>query len=98
MCGGNVASLGKAVSRSQFNLLRYSGIKKLYIGLDLDASDEIKRIVREFYGEVELFDMRPPKGKDLGAMTFEEVYKLYKSAPLISPANLFIHLKDWNDC
>lgn len=98
LCGGNVASLGKAVSRSQLNLLRYSGIKKLYLGLDLDASAEIERIVRTFYGEIQLFDMRPPKGYDLGAMSFKDVYELYKSAVEVSPANLFIDLKEWNDC
>jgi hypothetical protein len=97
LCGGNVASLGKAVSRSQINALRFSGIKKLYLGLDLDASDEIARLVRTFYGEIQLFDMRPPKGLDLGAMSFEEVYKLYKNAVEVSPANIFIDLKEWNE-
>jgi hypothetical protein len=96
LCGGNVASLGKAVSLTQLNLLKYSGIKKLYLGLDPDASQEAWQIVSKLSGDLELYDMRPQSDTDLGAMTFEQVYELYKNAKRVTPANLFLYLKDWN--
>lgn len=95
-CGGNVSSLGKAVSQTQLNLLRFSGIKKLYLGLDPDASDEIGRILNVLGGDMELYDMRPPPDTDLGAMSFDDVYQLYKSAKQVTKANLFLYLKEWN--
>ena len=94
LCGGNVAALGKAVSATQLNLLRQSGIQKLYIGLDPDASDEIHRIVREM-NDIELYDMRATGEKDLGAMTFEQVYDLYRGAKRVNTATLFVFFKDW---
>jgi hypothetical protein len=98
LVGGNVASLGKAVSKYQLNLLVNSGITKLYIGLDPDASDEVSGIIRKLSEyDIEIYDMRPPNG-DLGAMTFEAVYDLYLNAPKVNAANIFLNLKDWHDC
>lgn len=96
LCGGNVASLGKAVSQTQLNLLKFSGITKLYLGLDPDAAIEAQKLVSRLSGDLELYDMRPPSG-DLGAMSFEQVYELYRSAKRVTPANLFLYLKGWND-
>jgi len=98
LCGGNVASLGKAVSGFQLSLLLNSGISKLYFGLDPDASDEVQRLVDKFSAhEISLYDMRPKDGRDLGAMSLEEVYELYKQAPKVNKASIFIYLKDWNE-
>lgn len=98
LVGGNVVSMGKVVSQAQLNLLRCSGIRKLYLALDPDASVEAEKIVRKMYGDdIEIYDMRPKPGLDLGAMTFEEVYELYRSAPRVTPANLFLFLESqWN--
>lgn len=98
LCGGNVVTMGKAVSTAQLNLLRYSGIRKLYLGLDPDASIEAQKIVRKMYDdEIEIYDMRPPPEYDLGKMSFGDVYQLYKSAPKVTPAYLFLYLEKWND-
>lgn len=98
LCGGNVVSMGKVVSPTQLNLLRFSGIRKLYLALDPDASLEAQKIVRKMYSdEIEIYDMRPPVGTDLGAMSFSDVYELYKSAPKVTPAHLFLFLENWND-
>lgn len=97
LCGGNVASLGKAVSKYQLNLLVNSGIKRLYLGLDPDASEEVAGVVRKLSDyDIDLYDMRPPTG-DLGGMTFDQVYDLYKNAPKVNAAHLFISLKEWNE-
>jgi hypothetical protein len=97
LCGGNVASLGKAVSMTQLNLLRCSGIKRLYLALDPDASIEMQKMVSKLSGDLELYDMRPDPSTDLGAMSFEEVYELYRRAPRVTSANIFLYLKGWNE-
>lgn len=92
-CGGNVATMGKAVSREQVELIRNSGVKKVYLALDPDAADEMHRLVQDLSSDVELFEMVPDGEKvDLGAMSFEEVYKLFLSAPRINPGRLFVFI------
>lgn len=93
LCGGNVASLGKAVSQTQLNLLINSGISKLYVALDPDASPEVSNIVKRLAGQIAIYDMRAPSGTDLGAMNLEEVKVLFDRAPEVNAANLFIYLR-----
>lgn len=94
-CGGNVASMGKAVSRQQLNLLRNSGIKKLYIALDPDAFVESHHILQEMGDDFEIYDMRPPaKYKDLGEMPIPEVYELFKKAQKIDKSYFYLYVKD----
>lgn len=94
LCGGNVASMGKAVSKSQLQLIRNSGISKLYLGLDPDAYLEINRI-RKLMSDVVLYDLRPPEPyKDLGEMSLEAVKTLFDRAPVLNPAAVVIYLKE----
>lgn len=80
LVGGNVASMGKLVSRAQIQLLRNSGIRKLYIGLDPDAFIEIVELAREF-ADLEVYRITPPPGyHDLGEMTMEQVADLCRNA------------------
>jgi hypothetical protein len=75
--------MGKEVSRHQIRLLINSGVKRVYIALDPDASESIERLVTEMNGDVELYEMIPQKlgmKTDLGAMRFEDVYELFLSA------------------
>jgi phage FluMu protein Com len=92
MCGGNVATLGKTISYNQLALIRNSGIERLYLGLDPDAAPEAQKLVEEFYGDIEIYDMRPPSG-DIGAMDYQDVYELFKNAPRVNPGTLFIYVK-----
>lgn len=98
-CGGNVVTMGKAVSPEQTKLLLNAGVKKLYLALDPDAADEIRRLVANLNADVELYEMLA-KGEgakpDLGAMSFEEVYDLFLNAPKIEPGRLFVFLKSLN--
>jgi len=94
-CGGNVAAMGKAVSRQQLNLIRNSGITKLYIALDPDAFVESTKILNLMGDDFEIYDMRPPSQfGDLGAMSVEQVRQLYLSAPRITKGFLYLYLKD----
>jgi hypothetical protein len=97
LCGGNVCSMGKEVSRFQIDLILKKGIRKLYLGLDPDAADSIARLVRDYCSDLECYQMDiPPKinGKknDMGEMSFEGVYDLFKSAKRVNSADIFIFL------
>lgn len=96
LCGGNVASMGKAVSRQQIAILRNSGIKKLYIGLDPDAGLETLRMTREFF-DLECRLLFPELGKeDLGASSCEGVLRSFLSAPRINNAQIFAFIeREW---
>ena len=97
LCGGNVCAMGKAVSRAQMSLLINSGVKRLYLALDHDAADEMRRLHEDYFQDIELYSMiaksNTSEKQDLGAMTFEEVYELYEKAERLSPRHLFIYLK-----
>jgi DNA primase len=94
-CGGNVAALGKAVSGYQLDLLKHSGIEKLYLALDPDAFIESGKILKEMAQYVDVYDMRPPKGYgDIGEMPLDEVEALMHNAPRLDATHLFLYLKD----
>lgn len=92
--GGNVASMGKAVSRNQLATILSYGVKKLYLALDPDAADEITRIVRdELDSDIDTFLLLPPKGReDLGDATPDEVYEQYLNAPRIDAGTLMVSI------
>lgn len=95
LCGGNVVSLGKAVSDWQLRILKNSGIRKLYNALDPDAFKESQRVLKELVTDIEVYDMRPPKGfEDIGAMTQPDVLELYRRAPRIDAAFLYVYLEN----
>lgn len=93
LCGGNVVTMGKAVSPFQLELIRNSGVQKVYLGLDPDAYLELDRI-RKKLADLVLFDLRAP-GKDLGEMSLDEVKALFDSAPEIHPGYVFVYLKNF---
>lgn len=95
LCGGNVATLGKLVSRHQLELIKHMGIKRLYLALDPDAFVESNKVLREMSQYMDVYDMRPPTGySDLGEMNFADVKQLFDSAPKIAPTHLFLYVKD----
>lgn len=94
LCGGNIATMGKAVSSQQLELIRNSGIRKVYLGLDPDAYREIQKVYRIF-SDLEVYDLRPPAGySDLGAMPMEAVKEMFDRARPMAPGQIFIHMKN----
>lgn len=104
-CGGNVATMGKAVGQGQMDLLRspdrltrrevgefvYAGIKRVYLALDPDAAKETTRLVREF-SDLEVYIMHAPRPyKDLGEMSVDAVRDLFLRARRVNPGNIFVH-------
>lgn len=107
LCGGNVATMGKAIGQGQIDvirnpqkltqqqvgLLRYGGIEKVYLALDPDAAKETARLVNEF-SDLEVYVMQPPKPyKDLGEMSPPEVLDLFHGARRVGAGSLFIRLR-----
>jgi len=81
LCGGNVCTMGKAVSDRQLELIT-EGKKRIYIGLDPDAGNEIYRLGSKLMSDFEVYLLHPPKGrKDLGDCTQYEVLEQFKNAP-----------------
>lgn len=94
LCGGNIATMGKAISRQQLELVRNSGIRKVYLGLDPDAYREVQKVYRIF-SDLEVYDLRPPKPySDLGQMSMEAVKALYDNAKPLLPGQIFIYMKN----
>lgn len=94
MCGGNVAAMGKVVTRQQLELIRNAGIGKLYLALDPDAYREVQKIYRIF-SDLQVYDLRPPsRYSDLGAMPMEEVKAMFDAAQPLSPGQIFVYMKN----
>lgn len=93
LIGGNVCTMGKAVSFDQMNIVKSHRIKKLYLALDPDAASETRRIA-EFFKDIPVYDMRPHGNKDLGEMTPEQVKELFMNAELLSANKIIVYIKN----
>ena len=97
LCGGNIATMGKVVTPEQINVIRNSGIHKIYMGLDPDAAEEVGKLIRS-YEDIEFYNMRPPSDDiDLGKMSFEEVFDFFKSAPLMNKGHFYGYIRNHNN-
>lgn len=97
LCGGNTATMGKSVTSEQLDIyVRHFKLRRLYLGLDEDAAEDMMRIVREltWYEGMEVFHLATPAGReDLGAATMEEVLDAFRSARPIRPGQLFRYIE-----
>jgi len=92
-CGGNVATMGKNVSKEKLDLIRSTGVRRIYVALDPDAAKDISKMVKA-YGDLEVYHLRPSAGhKDLGEMSFEDVYEQFLSARRVNAGNVFVHVR-----
>jgi DNA primase len=88
--GGNVAAFGKAVSERQLQIIKDSGVKKIYLGLDPDAVVETQRLAQALH-DYEVYELLPGPGfKDLGEMCAhpEGVIEQFNRAPRIKPGTM----------
>lgn len=93
LCGGNIATMGKVISKQQIALIKSYRPSKVYLALDPDAAQETNRLLQEF-AEYECYLLYPPpKYKDLGEMTVEEVFEVFKAAPRINKHQMCVYLK-----
>jgi hypothetical protein len=92
LAGGAVATMGKVISKQQIDIIRNSGVKRIYLGLDPDAGAETMKLTN-MLGDFKLYRLLPAKGyKDLGAMPMELVLRHFESAPRVFPGQLFLSL------
>ena len=94
LCGGNVATLGKAVSKEQVDIIKQSGVQKVYIALDPDAGIEALKL-RDAFSGLEIYRLLPEDGyEDLGAMSPDQVYRQFlKAERFDNTGRLFLFLK-----
>lgn len=76
LVGGNVATMGKAISEQQLQAVLRTGVRKLYLALDPDAASEIEPLLHKV-GDVPTFLVELPEGAgaakvDMGSLSFEE--------------------------
>lgn len=94
-CRGNTATMGKSYSEAALRIYRRSGIKRLYCGLDDDASERIMKLARDMSSYVELFRLKTPPGReDLGASSPGEVYEEFMTAKRMTTASIFVYFSD----
>jgi hypothetical protein len=68
----------------------------LYLALDPDADIETAKIVDNLSDKLQIRHMLATGQStkpDLGAMDFDEVFELFKKAPLVNRNKVFIYLK-----
>lgn len=94
LCGGNVVSMGKAVSAQQVGILRNSGVKRLYLALDRDAATEIYRVAREFPDLTTYLMLAPRPWHDHGEMLTTEVLDTFNKAEVFTGAKIIDSIDD----
>jgi len=98
LCGGNVCTMGKQVSPLQISIIRRMGIKNVYLALDPDAADKTAELVKDLTSDLKCYLIEPPKQyKDIGEMSFEDVFHLFKEAPRINVNRIFAYIKPWKN-
>lgn len=94
LCGGNIATMGKCISRKQIEIILSYRPNKIYLALDPDAANETNRLLQEF-SSINCYLMLPGEGKkDLGEMSLEEVLDKFKGAPQITTNHLCVYVKN----
>lgn len=94
MLGANTATMGKAVSRAQAQVILEHPAEDVYLGLDPDAADEISRLVRDLGSEKKVYWLEPARGYgDLGEMPLEGVVEQFHRAQRVTAGHLFIYLE-----
>ena len=96
--GNYVATMGKEISKSQLDLLRSTGIKRLYLALDPDAVDKLHKI-REtmdnaLNGRIECYVVPVPEHReDFGASTYEECLDAFNKATKLDGDEIFGYIE-----
>jgi DNA primase len=82
----SVASLGKLVSSEQIKMLQKNEFKRVYLGLDNDAFQEIQKLAEKLGVDKEVFRLVPPDHrKDLGECSQNEITEALATAERLYP-------------
>ena len=96
--GNFVATMGKEISNKQLQILRESGVKKVYLAIDRDAVDKFNKIRysldSELSGRVECYLVPIPDNRDdFGDCTFEECESAFKKATKLDGDQVFSYIE-----
>lgn len=92
VCGGAVATMGKAVTQRQLGIVTRSGVTRIYLALDPDAASDTMRLSRDLH-DSEVYLLRAPAHReDLGECTPEEVREAFGKAERWSPSKLLVYM------
>lgn len=99
--GGFVASMGKAVSKDQMDMIRAAGVKKIYLALDRDAADNTAKL-RDYFmvkaeAPIQCYLISVPDHRDdFGDCTFDECETAFLNATPVAKDDLFLYLDPKN--
>lgn len=96
--GNFVATMGKEISKDQLQLLKDSGIKRLYIALDPDAMDKLEKIrlfmENRLERTVECYIIQvPPHRGDFGDCTYDECQIAFNNAEKLDGTEFFGYIE-----
>ena len=100
--GGIVCSMGKHISDKQVALINESGVKEVYLGLDPDATVELRELTRRIEKKIKILTIpescnirckKLGKKPDFGECTFMEAKEAFDNAKDFSNGHVFMNLK-----
>ena len=100
--GGILCSMGKNISDTQIKLINDSDVDFVYLGLDPDASEELRQLTRKIEKKIKVLVIpisceerceKQNKKADFGECTNEEIKEAFENAKDFSDGHVFIHLK-----
>jgi hypothetical protein len=91
--GGNIATMGKNVNEGQIELIKSSGVNKIYFALDPDAAGALTQLAKKFEG-MEMFKVNIPDGyKDLGEMPLDLATETILNSEPLDLGNIYLYFK-----
>lgn len=102
-CGNAVATMGKTISDKQLETILNKSPKKVFLALDDDAAQEMRKLQSLFKVPVYKIDVPESckircqlnnKKADFGECTFEECFEAFKSARKLDYYSTVLYLKD----
>lgn len=103
ICGNSVATMGKMVSEKQLELILSKKPKRVFLALDDDAAEEMRKLQKILKVPVYKIDVPESckircqlqnKKADFGECTFEECLEAFKNARKLDYYSTVLYLKD----
>lgn len=102
-CGNSVATMGKMISSKQLELILSKNPQRVYLALDDDAAEEMRKLQSTLKVPVYKIDVPESckqrcnllnKKADFGECTFEECLEAFKNARKLDYYSTVLYLKD----
>lgn len=94
LAGGFVATMGKAISDKQLELIANSGVSKVYLALDRDAFDKVddyRLKLKKMNHNLKIYKIPIPKNRDdFGDCSYSECLESFNSAEELDGSEIII--------